>query len=121
VGEIKADSKSALISPNLISATKKVVGLQRRKSAKKPWITKEMLDKMEERRGYKNVNIDAGRQKYRSLNNELRWEANRAKEEWWENECKEMEELARRGRVDILYSRVATVSDGNRRGRVQGK
>jgi len=62
-------------------AAKKVVGLQRRENVKKPWITKEILDKMEERRVYKNVNTAAGIQKYRSLNNELRREANRAKEE----------------------------------------
>ena len=99
-------------------AAKKVVGFQRRTSVKKPWITREMLNKIEERRKYKNVNTDVGRQKYKSINNELRREANTAKEAWWENECREMEELGRRGKVDVLYSRVASVSEGNRKARV---
>src|SRR5215469_8613615 len=79
------------------------------------WITNEMLDKMEERRRYKNVNTDVGRQMYRSLNNELRRETNKAREAWWESECKEMEELGRRGLTDVLYSKVAELSGSRRR------
>ena len=33
---------------------------------RKPWISQEMIDKMEERRQWKNVNTDEGRQKYKS-------------------------------------------------------
>src|SRR5215471_2947226 len=91
-----------------------VVGQQKRASAKKPWVTQEMLNKMEERRKYKNINTESGRQMYRKLNNELRRETEKAREIWWERECREIEELDGRGRSDIVYAKVKKLS-GNRR------
>ena len=40
------------------------------KRARKPWITQEMISKMDERRKWKNVNTE-GRKNYRRLRNEL--------------------------------------------------
>ena len=37
------------------------------KRARKPWITQEMISKMDERRKWKNVNIEEGRRNYRRL------------------------------------------------------
>ena len=42
------------------------------KRARKPWITQEMISKMDERRKWKNVNTEEGRKNYRSLRNELK-------------------------------------------------
>ena len=42
------------------------------KRARKPWITKEMISKMDERRRWKNVNTEEGRMNYRRLRNELK-------------------------------------------------
>jgi len=95
-------------------AAKKVVGYKKNVSAKKPWVTQEMLDKMEKRRRYKNVNTENGRQMYRRLNNELRRETERAREIWWERECTEVEELDKRGRSDIVYAKIKKLS-GNRK------
>ncbi|PNF36822.1 hypothetical protein B7P43_G09628 [Cryptotermes secundus] len=39
------------------------------KIARKPWVTQEMMSKMEERRKWKNVNNEEGRRKYRRLRN----------------------------------------------------
>ena len=66
-------------------AAKNVVGYKKNLSAKKPWVTQEMLDKMAERWRYKNVNTESGRQMYRRLNNELRRETEREREIWWES------------------------------------
>ena len=41
------------------------------KRARKPWITQEMISKMDERR-WKNVNTEEGRKNYRRLRNELK-------------------------------------------------
>jgi len=95
-------------------AAMKVVGHQKRVTAKKPWVTQEMLKKMEERRKFKSDNTESGRKMYRRLNNELRRETERAREIWWESECRELEELDRRGRSDIVYAKVKKLS-GNRR------
>jgi hypothetical protein len=42
------------------------------KRARKPWITQEMISKMDERRKWKNVNTEEGRRNYRRLRNELK-------------------------------------------------
>src|ERR1044072_5406888 len=48
--------------------------------------------------------------KLRQLNNELRRETEKAKEKWWEKECKELEELDGRGRSDLVYAKVNKLS-----------
>jgi len=48
------------------------------KRARKPWITQEMISKMDERRKWKNVNTEEGR-KYRRLRNELKRVTDKAK------------------------------------------
>jgi hypothetical protein len=78
----------------------------KKKKIRKPWITETMIDKMEERRKWKNVNTDEGRKTYRKINNELRRETDSAKEKWWEKECCELEEMDRRGRSDLMYAKV---------------
>jgi len=55
------------------------------KRATKPWITQEMISKMDERRR-KNVNTE-GRKNYRRLRNELKRAAYNAKKEYLENIC----------------------------------
>lgn len=42
------------------------------KRGRKPWITGEMMGKMEERGKWKNVNNEEGRNNYRRLKNELK-------------------------------------------------
>ena len=41
------------------------------KKTRKPWITQEMISKMDERRKWKNVNTEKGRKNYRRLRNDL--------------------------------------------------
>jgi len=47
----------------------------------KPWITAEMIDKMTQRKKWKSVNSEEGRKRYRALNNQLRKETDKAKEQ----------------------------------------
>ena len=42
------------------------------KRTRKPWITKEMVSKIDERRKWKNVNTQEGRRNYRRLRNEMK-------------------------------------------------
>ena len=71
------------------------------KTAKKPWVTAEMLKKMEERRKYKNTNPE----KYRKLKNELRRETDKAKEQYLEQACNEIMDLQRKGRYNMMYQK----------------
>ena len=49
------------------------------KRARKPWITQEMIRKMDERRKWKNVNTEEGTKNYRRLRNELKSATDNAK------------------------------------------
>ena len=82
---------------------------------RKPWISQEMIDKMEERRQQKNVNTDEGRQKYKSVNNQLRRATDKAREKWLEEQCSELEQYGKQGRMYLTYRRVAELKSKRRR------
>jgi hypothetical protein len=67
--------------------------------ARKPWITQEMISKMDERRKWKNVNNEEGRKNYRRLKNELKRATDNAKKEYLESICDEIIEFQRTGRL----------------------
>jgi len=56
-----------------------------KKRARKPWITQEMISKMDERRNWKNVSTEEGRKNYRKLRNKLKRATDNAKKEYLEN------------------------------------
>src|SRR3989442_9149754 len=91
------------------SATEQV-GYEKKEKIRKSWITEDTINKMDERRSWKNKNDEYGRQRYRQLNNELRREAAKAKEEWWSKECVELEELDSQRRSDLVYAKVAKIT-----------
>jgi len=73
------------------------------KRARKPWITQEMISKMDERRKWKNVNTEESRKNYRSLRNEVKRATDNAKKEYLENICNEIMEFQRTGLYDLMY------------------
>ena len=73
------------------------------KRTRKPWITQEMISKMDEQRKWKNVNTEEGRKNYRRLRNELKRATEKAKKEYLENTWKDNMEFHRTGRYDLMY------------------
>ena len=67
------------------------------KRARKPWITQEMISKMDERRKLKKVNTEEGRR------NRLKRATEKAKKENLDNTCIEIMEFHRAGRYDLTY------------------
>jgi len=65
--------------------------------ARKPWITQEMISKMDEQRKWKNVNTEEGRRK------ELKRATEKARKEYLENTCTEIMEFHRTGRYNLIY------------------
>jgi hypothetical protein len=63
----------------------------------KPWITEEMISKMDERRKWKNGNTEEGRKNYRRLRKELKRATDNAKKEDLKNICNEIMEFQRTG------------------------
>jgi hypothetical protein len=55
------------------------------RKAIKPWITHEMINKMDERRKWKNFKNEEGRKNYRRLRNEFKRATEKAKKEYLES------------------------------------
>ena len=77
----------------MISETTEIVGFQTGMEPRKPWVTPKMLEDMEERRKWKHQSTEEAKKEYKRLNNQLRRTTDKAKEEWWEERCKEIEML----------------------------
>jgi hypothetical protein len=85
LGAIKCESGNVEVQWNnikkcVLDTMSDLVGKVERR-ARKPWITQEMIRKMEERRKWKNVNNEEGRKNYRRLRNELKRATYNAKKE----------------------------------------
>jgi hypothetical protein len=83
-------------------SVKYLVGKVERR-ARKPWITQEMISKMDERRKWKNVNNEEGRKNYRRLRNELKRATDNAKKQYLASICDEIIGFLRTGRYDLMY------------------
>ena len=63
----------------VLDAAQTEIGYERRENIRKPWVTKDMINKMNERKEWKSKNTEEGKQRYSQLNNELRRETDKAK------------------------------------------
>ncbi|CAG7724265.1 unnamed protein product, partial [Allacma fusca] len=67
----------------------------------KPWITQEILDLMEERR-----NANRPSSEYTALNHKIMGMCRMAKNEWYEEKCREVEELEKRHNSREMHTKV---------------
>jgi len=88
---------------SVIKAAKLTLGHKTREEVRKPWVTDEMIDMMEERRKWKSIHLEEGRKKYKSLNNRWRQITDKAREKWWDEQCVELEKHERQERW-IFYT-----------------
>jgi hypothetical protein len=84
--------------------------------ARKPWITQEMISKMDERRKWKNFNNEEGRKNYRRLRNELKRATDNDKKEYLESICDEIIEFQRTGHYDLMYMKTKELGWKENRG-----
>ena len=85
------------------------VGFQKGKEPRKPWVTMEMVSDMEERRKWKHQSTDEARKEYKRLNNQLRRTTDKAREKWWEEQCRELELLQEQGRSGLVYGKIKSL------------
>uniref|UniRef100_A0A8D8WQA5 Craniofacial development protein 2 n=2 Tax=Cacopsylla melanoneura TaxID=428564 RepID=A0A8D8WQA5_9HEMI len=97
------------IKNSIVEALEVTVGKQS-KNARKEWVTQDMLEKMEQRRQWKNVNTDEGRKQYKKMNNELRRETDKAREQWMQKQCERIEELEKLCKIEEMYQVVKTIT-----------
>jgi len=94
----KVNDRWNALKNDILQSAETNIGYKKGRTPKKPWVTPEMLHKMDERRKWKGVNSVKGRKQYRKLNNELRRETENARQEWWKDQCSELEDLERKGK-----------------------
>ena len=97
------------LSTALQQACQEVVPERRKRRKGNKWITEEIFELMDERRRNKNTNED----RYKSLNRQVKRECNKAREQWLDKECEEIESLSSRD-TQIMYSRIGELT-GKRR------
>lgn len=100
------------IKSTMLTAAEQVVG-KKEQTAKKPWMTQEIINLMEEKRKSKNTNP----QKYIQLKKQVEHQIKGAKERWMEENCREMEELDNRHDYFNLHKKLKELT-GNTRKRI---
>ena len=93
------------LSTALRDACQEVVPERRKRRRGNRWITEEIFALMDERRRNKNINEN----RYKYLNRQVKRECNKAKEEWLNKECEEIESLSSID-TQLMYSRIAEVT-----------
>jgi len=95
---------------NIKSAIKKAVDSvltkKENKESRRAWIDKEIVKLIDGRRKYKNNNTREGQQKYRQLRNQVNRETRKAKEEWLEQQCSEIDEMFKANKIDYAYHKI---------------
>ena len=84
----------------------RIIGYKKGKPAKKPWATREMIEKMAQRRTFKHQCDEHSKKEYRRLNNKLRRETDNARKNWWENQREEIEDLQKQEKHAQVYSKI---------------
>lgn len=92
---------------NIVSETTSNIPIAQQK--KQNWMNDDILHLMEERRSFKNQD----QQKYQLINKEIRKKIRAAKEAWFVNQCKEVEELQKRHDTFNLHKRVKELTGVN--------
>ena len=65
-------------------------------------MTKDMLHKMEQRKKYKNINNI----EYQRLNKEIANDCRRAKEQWFKDQCQEIEKLEKQHKTEEMHEKL---------------
>ncbi|XP_055384403.1 uncharacterized protein LOC129614040 [Condylostylus longicornis] len=79
--------------------------------ARTKWMTQEILIMMEERRRWKQID----HAKYKEINKTIKRKIRDAKTHYWENECKEIENLDRIGNSAQLHKKIKSITNSDKK------
>ena len=99
----------------ILKSAKTNIGIEKKRPAKKPWVTEEMIKLMDERKKWKRVDTEVGKKMYRALNNRLRRSTDKAREIWYKSKCDEIDQNIKEGKSGIAY-RLAKEVTGKQKG-----
>jgi hypothetical protein len=86
-----------------------------RREKKKPWMTDEIMELMETRRLCKGQVAE-----YREVNKQIKRKIRKAKEEWMNQKCRELEEIEKKNDALKVHQKVKEIA-GLRRGKIPAK
>ncbi|NSM56165.1 hypothetical protein HET73_00315 [Wolbachia endosymbiont of Atemnus politus] len=87
---------------NTLKEAAEVTLSKRTSQYKKDWMTEEILNLMKLRKRYKNKN----RPEYHYLNKNIKYRCRLAKEEWYNNKCKEIEDLQKQNNNYNVFRKI---------------
>ena len=103
-GEEELDRDWRNLKISFTEPANEMVPKQERRGRQK-WMTNRILDMMEERR----INKETNPQRYEELNLEIRQACDMAKENWIDDQCKEVEELERQNKIESMHRKIKEV------------
>ncbi|VVC27548.1 Hypothetical protein CINCED_3A015042 [Cinara cedri] len=107
INEISIENRWKEIKESITLAAENL--LERKKQdPKQKWITQEIINDTQKRRVLKNKNDPDSIRKYKSLRNKINREARRAKEQWIESRCQEVETMMKNNMQDKAYKVIKT-------------
>lgn len=81
--------------------------LGKHRTVKKPWVTSDVLDMCDKRRELKKKKKNAeGAKQYRTINNEIKKAMKKAKENWIEEQCQDIEDSLKKNNSKKAYQLV---------------
>ena len=89
------------VKESIIATTKGLLPLKAKRN-NQPWMTDNILGKMDERKAYKNVD----RNKYNKLNKKILNDCRKAKETWFNRQCEKKEELEKHHNLKELHAKI---------------
>jgi len=118
LGEEELDLEQTIKTFNtaVLETANQAIGKHQRK--KKPWVTTEILDMCDQRRELKSKKGTAeGRTQYRAVNNKIKRAMKKAKEDWIEQQCTEVEENLQKNNTKQAYQTIKDLT-ATKQGRV---
>ena len=116
VQESEAEKEWRCLKESINSAAKEVLP-KRKKQAKQKWMTDEILEKMKRR---KRMKAEGKTDLYIKLDKEIGKECKSAKENWWKENCKIIEELECKHRTREMHVKIKEVSGHRRKQYISG-
>eukprot|EP00794_Sanderia_malayensis_P015552 gene15552-17137_t len=104
------DQKWCNIRDSMKKTTEELI-LRKENKAKQPWMKDHILQLMTERKQNK-----CNESKYREFNKKIKVACKKAKEEWLDERCREIEELDKIGRTRQMYDKVKELTSGKKMG-----
>ena len=113
--QIEVEKTWGIIKESLNTSLRAVLPSKRAKK-KKPWMTDDILRKMEERKKFKNIDSD----KYKQLDKEIETLCRQTKEKWHVDQCEEIELLEKQHRTREMHKKVKDLTNRNSRKTASG-